>query len=234
MGSRDPRIDSYIKNAAPFAKPILEQLREIVHEACPDCVENIKWSRPCFDYKGPMAGMAAFKAHMTFGFWMNGIMRDQGADAATITKLDRMESIKDLPAKKSIVSCIKRAMAMNDAGIKMLRERTANPKPVVIPPALKAALAQDKAAREAFDGFSPSARREYCEWIADAKREETRDARLAKLLEQVKEGKQMHWKYQTTPAKTAPTKKAPAKKAPAKKVVAKKTVAKKTPKRSAK
>ena len=67
----DPRIDAYIDNkVADFAKPILRHLRAVMHEACPECEETLKWSQPSFIYKGKiLAGFAAFKAHATFGFW---------------------------------------------------------------------------------------------------------------------------------------------------------------------
>lgn len=196
MGSRDKRIDAQIKTSAAFAQPIMEALREMVHVACPDVEETMKWSRPHFDYKGPFCGMAAFKAHMTFGFWKADLMKAHGADAKVLAKLDRMESIKDLPSKRAVMEVLKIAVAVNDAGLKTARTVSATPKPVVIPPELEIALSKSKKIRAAFDAFSPSQRREYCDWVADAKREETKLARVEKAIAQIKEGKHLNWKYE--------------------------------------
>lgn len=197
MGKRDKRIDTYIAKAAPFARPIMTTLRDLVHESCPDVVETIKWSRPAFDYGGSLCGMAAFKAHMTFSFWLQAEMKAQGTDAALLERLDRMESIDDLPTKRKIVSCIKQAMALNDAGLKLARPVATVTKPVVVPPELETALSKHRAARAAFDAMSPSHRREYCEWIADAKREATKVTRVEKTIAQLSEGKALNWKYET-------------------------------------
>jgi hypothetical protein len=69
MGKNDPRIDDYIAKSQDFARPILEHLRDLVHKACPEVEETMKWSFPHFDYKGMMCSMAAFKQHCAFGFW---------------------------------------------------------------------------------------------------------------------------------------------------------------------
>lgn len=201
MGSRDKRIDAQIKTSAAFAQPIMTALREMVHEACPDVEETMKWSRPHFDYKGPFCGMAAFKAHMTFGFWKSAIMKEQGADATVMDKLDRMESIKDMPSKRAIMAVLKVAIAVNDEGLKSAPKKSAAPKPIVIPPELDAALSMSKKVRAAFDAFSPSQRREYCDWVAGAKRDETKLARVEKAIAQIKEGKHLNWKYETRAAK---------------------------------
>jgi uncharacterized protein YdeI (YjbR/CyaY-like superfamily) len=65
-----------------------------------------------------------------------------------------------------------------------------------VPQDLKSALARNAKARAAFEGFSPSHRREYVEWIEDAKRDDTRRKRLATAIEWMGEGKPRNWKYQ--------------------------------------
>ena len=123
MGTKDPRVDAYIENANPFARPILKRLRTWMHKHCPDCVETLKWSAPHFEYKEKMyGGMSAFKEHCAFGFWHPLIRRNDNS-------LEGMGSFGNI------------------------------------------------------------------EWIVEAKREETRAARVKQAVEGMAEGKQRHWKY---------------------------------------
>jgi uncharacterized protein YdeI (YjbR/CyaY-like superfamily) len=198
---RDRRVDAYIDDAAEFAQPILRHLREVVHEACPDVEEGVKWSRPHFDYKGIFCGMAAFKAHCTFGFWNDRVAGDDPAAERALERLGRLETMKDLPPKRTIAALVKKAMALNDAGVKPRwteKRKRATPRPdLPVPDDLAAALKMKKnaKARTTFEGFSPSHRREYVEWIAEAKRDETRARRVAQTLEWLAEGKPRNWKY---------------------------------------
>lgn len=199
MGTRDPRIDAYIAKAAPFAQPILERVREVVHEACPDVEETTKWSMPTFVYAGGiLAGMAAFKQHASFGYWKHSLVVGEGAERNGMGSYGKMASLKDLPPKKRLMADIRKAMKLNEDGVKTPGVRKAAvPKPPPEAPAdLLAALKKNKAARVAFDGFPPSARRDYVDWITEAKREETRQKRLAQAVEWMAEGKRRHWKYE--------------------------------------
>lgn len=199
MGTRSPQVDAYIAKAAPFARPILEEIREAVHEGCPDVVETMKWSVPHFDHKGIMTGMAAFKQHVTWGFWKAQLMKDSkgffaplgdsGAGDAKIT--DRSE----LPPRKVMVQYVRDAARLNEEGIKAERKPKAAPKPVVVPEALATALKKNKAARATFEAFSPSHQREYAEWIAEARQESTRQKRIDTAIEWLSEGKARNWKY---------------------------------------
>ncbi len=198
--SRDPRIDAYIARSADFAQPILTHLRDVVHGACPEVEETMKWSMPHFDYKGIMCGMAAFKGHVTFGFWKGKLIPGLQARAIdggeAMGHLGKITSIKDLPSKKVIASFVKEAMRLNDEGLVVDKPKKA-PKPVgETPPALAAALAKNRKARTAFAAFPPGHRREYIDWIADAKRDETRDKRVAQAVEWIAEGKARNWKYE--------------------------------------
>jgi uncharacterized protein YdeI (YjbR/CyaY-like superfamily) len=198
MGKRDPRIDAYIERSADFARPILEHLRTTVHEACPQVEETMKWSMPHFMYEGMLCGMASFKAHCTFGFWKGALVlgEDGGATKDAMGQFGRIERVADLPQKKTLVALVRRAMQLNEQGVKSpTRARKPKP-PAEVPDDLSAALARNRKARATFEGFSASQRREYVEWIADAKREETRARRLATTLEWLAEGKPMNWKYQ--------------------------------------
>jgi uncharacterized protein YdeI (YjbR/CyaY-like superfamily) len=202
MPKRDPRVDAYIEGSPEFARPILRQLREVVHRACPDAVEGMKWSRPHFDHDGILCGMAAFKAHCTFGFWNDRVAGDDPAAGQAIERLGRLTSTKELPSKKVIAGLVKRAMELNEAGVKPMwteKRKARKPRPPLpVPQELAAALklAKNKKARAVFEGFSPSHRREYVEWIDEAKRAETRARRVAQTIAWLAEGKPRNWKYQ--------------------------------------
>lgn len=198
MGKRDPRIDAYIAKSAAFAKPILKHLREVVHSACPDVEETTKWSSPHFDYKGEMmCSMAAFKEHCAFGFWKGALVMGKAgvAKGTSAGWVGRITSVSDLPSKTVLTAYIRKAMKLNDAGIKVERTKGPAKKPRPVPPDLTRALKANTAAGATFDGFSPSARRDYVEWVVDAKTEETRARRLATAVEWMSEGKTRHWKY---------------------------------------
>jgi uncharacterized protein YdeI (YjbR/CyaY-like superfamily) len=195
MGKRDPRVDAYIAKAADFAKPILTELREIVHAACPDCEEAIKWSSPSFMYKGMLCGMSAFKEHAMFGFWKGPLVVEAQTGDNQYRVFDRLTKLSDLPSKKVLTGYIKKAMVLNDAGVTIKKAPKAPPKPIVVPTDLAAALAKNKKAKAAFDGFPPSHQREYLEWITEAKRVETRTRRLQTAIAQMAEGKPRNWKY---------------------------------------
>jgi uncharacterized protein YdeI (YjbR/CyaY-like superfamily) len=197
MGTRDPRVDAYIAKSADFAKPILTHLREVVHSACPDVVETMKWSSPFFDYYGTMCQMAAFKEHVGFGFWKGALVVDtrSGADEPSAGQFGRITSIKDLPSRSQLTAYVKKAAKLNEEGVSTPKVK--KPKPdLPVPAELTAALAKNKAARAVFEGFSQSQRREYSEWIADAKSDDTRARRLEQAMEWIAEGKTRNWKYQ--------------------------------------
>jgi uncharacterized protein YdeI (YjbR/CyaY-like superfamily) len=194
--STDPRIDAYIAKAQPFARPILERIRAAVHAGCPEVTETIKWSMPAFEYKGPLAGMAAFKAHCVFGFWKGALMKTTPKDVATdaMGQFGRFESIADLPSQVAIVRMVKEAVALNDAGVKVPRVTKAKPA-LKAPPSMLAAIRKNRKALRTYDAFSPSAKREYIEWVTEAKSDDTRARRLATAVEWMAEGKPRNWKY---------------------------------------
>ena len=195
MGKRDPRVDAYIANAADFAKPILTELREIVHAACPDCEEAMKWSSPTFSYKGILCGMSAFKEHAMFGFWKGPLVVEAQTGDNPYRVFGRLTKLSDLPSKKTLTGYIRKAMALNDAGVTIEKAPKRPARTIALPADFAAALAKDRKAKAAFDGFSPSQKREYLEWITDAKREETRTRRLNTAIAQMAEGKPHNWKY---------------------------------------
>ncbi len=201
MATTDPRIDAYIANSAPFAQPILIHLRKLVHKACPQAEEKMKWSMPHFDYKGEvMCSMAAFKQHCSFGFWKAALMQDPqlmetAKSEVAMGHLGKITTLKDLPSDKKLIAYIKEAMKLNDEGIKIKKEKPAPAKNLSIPADLSAALKKNKKALTVFEQFPPGHKNEYIQWIAEARRDETRKKRIEQTVEWVAEKKQRNWKY---------------------------------------
>ena len=199
MGKKDPSVDAYIEKSADFAKPILTQLRATVHGACPDCEETMKWSFPHFDYKGMLCSMAAFKSHAVFGFWKGSlVLPDDGTAVAKdgMGHFGKLTSVADLPPKKILAGYIRKAMALNDDGVKVERKAKPAPKALKVPPDLSAALKKNKKAKTTFDAFPPSHKREYVEWITEAKSDDTRTRRLTTAVKWMAAGKSRNWKYE--------------------------------------
>jgi uncharacterized protein YdeI (YjbR/CyaY-like superfamily) len=198
MGTRDDRVDAYIAQAAEFARPILTHLRALVHAACPGVNETIKWGFPHFEYKGVLCSMASFKAHCAFGFWhseMRAITEGLASETA-MGQFGRITRSKDLPSDAVLTKLIIKATALNAAGAKPARAARTEPKgPLAIPDDLATALCQHRSAQANFEAMSPSHRREYIEWLLDAKRPATRAKRLATALAWISEGKSKEWKY---------------------------------------
>lgn len=192
----DPRIDAYIARQADFARPILDHLRAIIHEACSDCEETLKWGMPAFLHKSKiLAGMAAFKAHATFHFWYDSVLGEDEKDRSAMGQFGRLTSTDDLPAKTTLLALTRKSMALIESGAKPPRT-LATKAAFTVPQDMRAAIDAVPAAKTTFDGFPPSSQREYVEWITEAKREETRVKRLAQAIEWMAEGKKRHWKYE--------------------------------------
>ena len=200
MGTRDKRVDAYIAKSGDFAKPILEHLRGVVHETCPEVEETMKWSFPHFMYRGMLCSMAAFKEHCAFGFWKGSLIVEQEGEKAreAMGQFGRITKLSDLPPKKTLAGYIRNAMALNDSGTKVAPRPKRAKKDIAPPADFTAALAKNKKAHATFEGFSPSQRREYLEWITEAKREETRRQRIDQAIAWMAEGKPRNWKYMKT------------------------------------
>ena len=196
MGTRDPRVDAYIRKAPDYARPILEHLRDVVHAACPPVEEDIKWGSPHFLHHGMLASMAAFKAHACFGFWRGRELFPDGGKGGAMGDFGKLTSVRDLPPKKTLVSLVKQAMALNESGAARPRRVTKAKPPPVPSPEFAAAIAKNRKAAKAFAAFPPSHQREYIEWINEARRDETRARRIAQAVEWIAEGKSRNWKYE--------------------------------------
>ena len=197
---RDPRFDAYIATAAPFARPILTHLRDLIAKACPEGEEAMKWSSPSFVYRGKiLCGMASFKAHATFGFWQNRSVTaghtPENSESA-MGQFGRMTNLADLPDDAMLTEMVHKAMALIDSGERIARPLKHAKAPAEVPDDLAAALKASTRAAATFGGFPPGQRREYIEWITGAKREETRKKRLETTIAQLEEGKRLNWKYE--------------------------------------
>lgn len=198
MGQRDPRVDAYIAKSAEFARPILARLREVIHEGCAETEESIKWGMPSFLYHGRiLCGMAAFKQHCALGFWGGrSLVGNEAKRDEAMGQFGRIAALADLPAKKTLIGYVKQAMQLSDARAAAPPAPRKPPKPApATPDDLAAALKKNKNAQATFEAFSPSCKREYIEWVTEAKREETRVRRVAQAVEWMAEGKQRNWQY---------------------------------------
>ena len=196
MPTLDKRVDTYIQKAPEFARPILTELRARVHAACPDVVETIKWRMPSFEYKGILCGMAAFQKHAVFGFWKhNLVVADDSKANMAMGSFGKLVEPSQLPKKPEFARLVKKAMKLNDDGVKAVRNKTAKKKPITMHPALQRALAANPKALARFAEFAPSKQREYMEWISDAKAVETRERRLKDAIQWIAQGKPRNWKY---------------------------------------
>jgi uncharacterized protein YdeI (YjbR/CyaY-like superfamily) len=200
----DPRVDRYIEKAAKFAQPVLTHLRNLVHQACPRATESVKWGMPFFLQQGiVLCHMAAFKQHCAFGFWgpeMKKVLAKDGlVSSKAMGSLGRIAGLQDLPADRLLLRYLCQASEFVESGH---RKKSIDRKPkaakanVRVPVELSAALKKNKLAAKAFEGFSPSCRREYVEWIAAAKRPETKERRVAQAVEWIAQGKSRNWKYE--------------------------------------
>jgi uncharacterized protein YdeI (YjbR/CyaY-like superfamily) len=201
MGQRDPRVDAYIADSAEFARPILRHLREIVHAACPECEEALKWSAPSFTYRDKiLCGMAAFKQHATFGLWQGATVL--GGDGRRLDEamgqFGRLTEVADLPGERELAGYLHQGMRLIEEGVTRPSHKDGKPRPPAeIPDELVAALQSNAKAHATFEAFPPSCQREYIEWITEAKRAETRARRLAQAIEWLAEGKRRNWKYES-------------------------------------
>lgn len=198
MGSKDRRVETYIEAAAPFAQPILRHVRNLIHQACPEAQETMKWSMPHFDYHGIMVAMAAFKEHCSVGFWKGELILGKcaGSDGG-MGHFGKIKSLKDLPSDKEFLEYVRKAAALNKQGIKKpadLKPRSARHE-LTIPEYFQVALRKNKKAATTFERFSYTNKKEYVDWLTEAKRDGTRSQRLQTTISWLAEGKVRNWKY---------------------------------------
>ena len=195
--NRDPRVDAYIVRAQPFARPILEKMRDRVHNALPDSEETLKWSMPAYTLGGKIVLItAAFKAHATLNFWRGQELRGSAADADAMGQFGKLSSIDDLPSDTELDALILKTAELAASAPALRKAKHAPKPPPESHPDFTAALAKAPKAKATLDGFPPSAQRDYFEWILEAKQPATRVKRIATAIAWLGEGKRRHWKYQ--------------------------------------
>jgi uncharacterized protein YdeI (YjbR/CyaY-like superfamily) len=197
MGKKDPRVDKYIATAPDFARPILSHIRNLIHTADPEIEESLKWSCPHFVHNGIVCGMAAFKNHCGLNFWRGKLILGDNGQKEGMGHFGKITQLSDLPKDHQLIRYIKRAVRLNQDGIKGPSKRKSTvTKEVVIPDYFGAALKKNKKALSTFENFSSSHKKEYIEWITEAKREETRQKRINTAIEWLSEGKGLSWRYE--------------------------------------
>jgi hypothetical protein len=201
MKNHSPEVDAYIAKSPEYARPILKKIRAIFHKAHPEIQETIKWGFPHFEYKGVLGSMAAFKKHVGFGFWKGRLMKDPLKLFAQVGETSmhawKLADVSELPDEDALIRYVEQAVDLNENNVKIPRPKKTGPtKELAVPDFFRTALKKNKKALATFEGFSPSHRNEYVEWITEAKQEVTRDKRVTKAIELLSEGKSRHWKYQ--------------------------------------
>ncbi len=202
MEQYDSRVDAYIAKSAAFSQPVLEYIRQLIHETSPLITENIKWGFPFFEYRGALCNIAAFKQHCSFGFWKGPKLKDPTGSLkigdGSAGSFGPLTSIADLPSKEILVGLILQAMALNETvpGVPKKKAPVKEKAELVIPDYFINFLADDPKAKETFDKFSYSHKKEYAQWIVDAKTDATRLKRMETAREWISEGKSKNWKYQ--------------------------------------
>lgn len=201
MGRKDPRVDRYIERSAPFARPILKHLRRVVHAGCPAVEETTKWSFPHFMHRGILCSMASFKEHCAFGFWKQALLGESGGPLALKEKeamgqFGRLTRLSDLPNDATLLALVRRAAALNESGVKpKAKPRPKGPRTLEVPDWFLSALRKNRKALATFESFSYSHRKEYVDWVTEAKRDVTRERRIAQSVEWLALGKDRNWKY---------------------------------------
>jgi uncharacterized protein YdeI (YjbR/CyaY-like superfamily) len=187
--------DEYTASAAPFAQPILKKIRAAYRKAHPEIEETIKWNLPAFEYKGVLGSVMAFKNHCSYGFWKGSLMKTVDQPGDTPASYFKLTDVKELPSEKKLIAMVREAVQLNEKGVKVKRDP---PKPkgeLVVPDYMAKALGKNKAAKKTFENFSPSNKREYVNWVTEAKTEATREKRLKQAIAWMAEGKPRMWKY---------------------------------------
>lgn len=203
MAKEDKRVDVYISNAREFAQPILTRLRSVVHRASPEVEETIKWGFPNFQFMGKIVcSMAAFKEHCAFIFRQATLMKDPrgllntGDQKSGMGHFGQIRTLEDLPSEKILIQYVREAIKLIEDDVKLPKGKASSEKKLVVPKEFITVLKKNKGACDAFEKFSYSHKKEYVEWITEAKTEETRNRRMATAIKWLEEGKSRNWKYQ--------------------------------------
>ena len=190
-------VDEYIAAAAAWQDE-LQTLRKALN-AC-GLEETVKWGAPCYTHLGKnVVGIAAFKSYCGLWFHQGALLADKAGvlinaqeGKTKALRQWRFQSKKEIKPR-IIKQYIREAMELVEAGKEIKPARSK--KSVSVPRELQEALASNKRAKTRFDQMSPACRREYAEYIAEAKRDETKARRVKKILPMILEAKGLHDKY---------------------------------------
>lgn len=194
---RSKSVDQYILEHPEWADELIF-LREIVK--LEGAVETIKWGAPCYTIRGKnVIGIGAFKSYVGLWFYNGALLKDHekvllNAQEGVTKALRqwRFNSIDEMN-KTLIAKYVKEAINNQKAGkeIKPSRQK----KELNIPNELQQAFDTDQDLRPAFETFPPYKKREFADYITQAKREETRMNRLKKVIGLIKGKEGLSDKY---------------------------------------
>ncbi|HWB03022.1 MAG TPA: YdeI/OmpD-associated family protein [Verrucomicrobiales bacterium] len=198
MPAEPETVAAWMEQLSDFARPMIERIYKIIRKAAPQLEEGIRWSSPTFIGRGLVCSFAAFQKHVTLVFWRGAELNDttgllthgQGRSAMRSAKFTSLDQIDD----KVIRTWVTAAVALDKDPAKPKPKPQKRPE-AAVPKVLAAALSRNPKARGAFDAMPPSHRREYCEWIAEAKQEATVQRRVEKTIEKLSAGEGLHDKY---------------------------------------
>jgi uncharacterized protein YdeI (YjbR/CyaY-like superfamily) len=191
-------VDDYIKNAGQWQAE-LGRLRDILNST--ELTEEVKWGAPCYTFGGKnVVGLAGFKSYVGLWFHQGALLKDDldvliNAQEGTTKALRqwRMQSAKDIrPAV--IKRYVKEAIQLVRDGKSI---GPAKKKASTVPTELKQALSKNKTAQKKFSELTPGRQREYAEFIVSAKRPETKQKRLDKILPMIGAGVGLNDKYRS-------------------------------------
>lgn len=181
--NRAKSVEEYIDSAVRWQAE-LRRLREIL--CTTDLEEEVKWGAPCYTIDGKnVVGMAAFKAYFALWFHQGALLSDgknvlinaqEGKTKAL--RQWRMTSVSEIRAS-DIRRYVREAIKITREGRTIKPERS---RPLVLPPELATALEGNKSAAAAYRNLRPGLQREYADYIAEAKREDTKTRRIDKIL----------------------------------------------------
>lgn len=189
-------IDNYLISKEPFANEINSILRELIHKAFPEVVEDWKWGTPVFQRNELVCGFAGFKKHVSLHFFKGAYMSDRHGlftddCSAQHSRTIKYASKKDIDTNK-LTDYLKEAF--DQSGVP-LKKATAVKKEFVVPELLLQALDKNTLAKKNFKNMANTYRKEYAQHISDAKRESTRLRRLEKVIQNLENNIKMHEQY---------------------------------------
>jgi len=187
------QINSYIAEQPEWQRRLLVRLRQLIHAHDTEVEETWRWNAPGFDHGGIMIGLHGFKTCVSVWFHKGALLKDTHG-LFVLTEKDEERGIRKYKVnegepinEKAFADLVKQAVKLNGAGTKLGDAKPAS-KALVVPPELENCLKKDEEAWEHWENFNHSHKKEYVEWIDDAKKDETRKRRIAQALEMIREG----------------------------------------------